>query len=53
VEVKDAKTKKVFGLFPSLREGCRSWNGNYCRFKRAVKSKTAIRKLEIYVSYIS
>lgn len=52
-QVLDGENLKILGNFKSLREACRTWNGNYRTFKRAVKSGIKIKKLNIYVKYIS
>lgn len=52
-QVLDGESKKVLGNYPSLRQACRSWNGDYRTFKRAVSSGMKINKLNIYVKYTS
>ena len=52
-QVLDGENLKVLGNYKSLSEACRAWNGNYRTFKRAVNSGIKIKKLNIYVKYIS
>ena len=52
-QILHGNTLQVLGNYSSLREACRAWNGDYRTFKRAVKSKKKIYKLNIYVKYYS
>lgn len=53
IQALHGETRRVVGTYPSLKGACRAWNGDYRTFKRAVKSGFKIKKLEIYVKYVS